>query len=130
MWIERTSEEVGDWQKSAEQEARSHGRLMAGIVWALVSVLVAGGWTVSFTAGFAAHRSVSGGFWLRLPMIAALAFPFIWYAYRHEKKKELKKLTQRTICPKCDTAGESNANEPCPCSGKFVLASTMRWVED
>src|ERR1041385_3949883 len=129
MWVQRTPEEVAKWHTATEREARSHGRLMGGAVWALVSVLGAGGWVVSFSAGFAAQRSTPGTFWWRLPIVAILALPFAWFVFRRESKKELAQITRRTICSKCDTAGESNAGTSCQCGGVFVSHSTMKWVE-
>jgi hypothetical protein len=35
MWIQRTPEEIVKWQKAAEQEACSQGRLIGGLVWIL-----------------------------------------------------------------------------------------------
>ena len=68
MWIQRTSEEIAKWHRASEREACSHGRLIAGMVWALVSVLAAGGWFVFVSGGaaVAVQRNVTGGFWLRL----------------------------------------------------------------
>ncbi len=130
MWTQRTPEEVAKWHEATEREARSHGRLIAGIVWVGVSVLVAGGWFVSFRGGFATHSSTSGSFWLRLPIFAALALPFAWFVYRRESRSELAKLTRRSICTKCEASGESEPGTACQCGGTFVAASTVRWVED
>ena len=130
MWIERTPEEIAKWQDATAREARSHGRLIGGMVWILVSVLFAGGWFVSFRAGYAVQQSNSGSFWWRLPIIALVALPFAWFVYRYESKKELAKIKRRTICPKCDTAGESDAGAPCQCGGTIVSQSMVKWVEE
>jgi hypothetical protein len=121
---------MAKWHEATAKEARSHGRLIGGMVWILVSVLVAGGWFVSFRAGFALHTSGGGSFWLRLPVFAALAFPFAHWVFRYERKSELRKLTRRTICPKCDTSSESNDGAACQCGGAFVSQSTMKWVDE
>jgi len=130
MWVQRTPEEIAKWHEATAREALSHGRFIAGMVWILVSVLLAGGWFVSIRAGFAAQQSTSGSFWLRLPIVAAVALPFAWFVFRYESKKELAELKRRTICPRCDTAGEGNTGGPCPCGGTAVLQSTMKWIED
>ena len=130
MWVQRTPEEVTKWQKAAEREACSHGRLIAGIVWVLVSICAAGGWFFFFSGGtgIAAQRDVSGSFWLRLPVFGLVVAPVAYWIYRHEKRKELVKITRQTICPGCDTAAEGNAGAGCKCGGSFVLSSTMKWT--
>ncbi len=100
------------------------------MVWVLVSMLLAGGWFVSFRAGVVAQQGTSGSFWLRLPIASAVALPFAWFVFRRESKRELCKLVRRTICPNCDTAAESEAGAKCQCSGTFVSQSTMKWIED
>src|SRR5258706_457821 len=82
MWVFRTPEEVTKWQAATLREARSHGRLMGGMVWLLVSMLLAGGWFVSFRTGVVAQQGTSGSFWLRLPIAAAIALPFGWFVFR------------------------------------------------
>jgi len=130
MWVQRTSEEIAKWHEATEREARSHGRIIAGVVWVLVPVLLAGGWFVSFRAGFAVQRNFWGSFWLRLPVFAVLAWPFAWFVFRRESKNELAKIHRRIICPKCDTAAEGEAGVSCHCGGIFVSQSTVKWIED
>src|SRR5215510_3502587 len=130
MWVERTPEEVEKWHEAARREARSHGRLIAGIAWVAISILMAGGWFVSFRGGFAAQQGQSGSFWIRLPVIALIALPFAWFIFRRESKNELESISRRTICPKCDTAAEGNAGASCPCGSSFTSQSTVKWVEE
>jgi hypothetical protein len=130
MWIQRTPEEVAKWHEATAKEARSHGRLVAGLVWVGVAVFVAGDWFVSFRGGFATHSSTTGSFLVRLPIVAAVALPFAWFVYRRETRSELAKLSRQTICPQCDTSGEQQAGNSCECGGKFVPTSTVRWVDD
>jgi hypothetical protein len=130
MWILRSPDEIAKWAATTEREARSHGRFIAGIVLVIVPLLLAGGWFVSFSAGVAVHQDVGGTFWLRLPFFVILAIPFAWFAYRYERKKKLTSETRRTICPQCDTASDANEGRDCSCGGRFVLLSSMKWVED
>ena len=128
MWIPRTPEEEAKWHASNAKSACSYGRIIGFSVWLLVSLLSAGGWFVSFRAGIAV-RGGTGNFWLRLPVIAAIAFPFAYWVSRHESKRELQKHLSYTICPKCDIASRFNAGERCECGDAFVLQSTVKWVE-
>lgn len=131
MWVQRTSEEVAKRHKSAEGEACLHGRLMGGIVWVLVAVSLAGGWffMLSGGTGIVGQREVSGSFWLRLLVFGLVAAPFAYFVFRYERKKELARITRRTICPQCDTPAEGNTGAACKCGGSFVSMSTMKWVE-
>jgi len=131
MWVQRTPDEIAEWEKAAEIEARSYGRLIAGMVWILVSLLAAGGWFAFFGGGaaIAVQRDVSGGFWSRFPILAVVVAPFAYWLFRREKQKELAKIVRRTICPSCDTADNDNAGVACKCGGSFVLTSSMKWVE-
>ena len=129
MWIQRQSDEVNKWQKAAEHEARSHGRLIAGIVWILVSIGAAGGsFFIMGGTALVFQRDVSGSFWLRLPLFGLITAPFAYWLFRHERRRELAKIAQRTICPGCDRAAEGNAGAACPCGGSFVLSSIMKWI--
>jgi hypothetical protein len=131
MWIKRTPEEMVKWQTNAEREAISHGRLIGGIVWVLVSILGATGWFIFSNggSGLAVQREVTGSFLLRLPMFGLLAAPFAYWIFRRESKKELARIICRTVCPQCDTAGSGNAGSTCKCGSSFVRSSTMKWVE-
>jgi len=131
MWIQRTSEEIAKWHKATEREACSHGRLMAGIIWALFSISAAGGWLVfiSGTTGAALQRAVNGGFWLRLPIFALITLPFAYWIFRRERRKERAKILSRTVCPECDITGEGNAGTICKCGGAFVSSNTVKWIE-
>jgi len=75
------------------------------------------------------QRAVAGSFGLRFSVIALLLAPFMYWIFRCERRKELHKLSQVTICPQCDKAGDGNAGGTCQCGGKFVPASTLKWVE-
>ena len=130
MWIQRTPEEIAKWHDASQREARSHGRLIAGMVLVIVPLLLAGGWFVSFRTGAAVQQSTSGSFWVRLPIFVAFTLPFAWFIYRRESRSELAKLTRRTVCPKCDTSRESNDGATCHCGGNFVSQSTMKWVDE
>lgn len=130
MWTQRTPEEVAKWHDATQREARSHGRLIAGMVLIIVPLLLAGGWFVSFRAGAAVHQSTTGSFWMRLPIFVVVALPFAWFVYRRESRGELAKLTRQTICPKCEAGGESNDGAACECGGTFVSRSTVRWVDE
>jgi hypothetical protein len=127
MWIERTAEEVTKWNTVAQREARRHGLLMGASVGFFVSVLASCGWFFSMQ-GVVQH-SVTGSVLVRLPIFAVLVLPFSVWIYRRESHKEMTKASRRTICPKCDTAGEGNAGATCQCGGVFVPQSTMKWVE-
>jgi hypothetical protein len=131
MWIQRTPEEIAKWQKAAEGEACSHGRLIGGIVWLLVAAFSAGGcfFFLSSGNGIVGQREVSGSFLLRLPIFGLIAAPFAYFIFRYERKKELAKITRRTICPLCDTPAEGNTGAARKCGGLFVPSSTMKWVE-
>lgn len=130
MWIQRTPEEVAKWHGATQQEARSHGRLIAGIVLVIVPLLLAGGWIVSFRTGAAVQQSTSGSFWVRLSFFFIVTLPIAWFIYRRESRSELTKLTRQTICVKCEAGGESNDGAACECGGTFVSRSTVRWVDE
>jgi hypothetical protein len=131
MWIPRTPEEAKKWHATTVREARTAGLFIAGLVWLGLTVLLAGGWIAGGRAGVIAQVSVSeGSFWGRLPIFALAGLPVAFYLFRREQSKELEHSTNMTICPKCDTAGEGNAETPCNCGGTFVLQSTVRWLDD
>ena len=98
------------------------------MVWVLVSVLTAAGWFVGFRSGFAFHISRGGSFLLRLLLFAVLGFPFAYWVFRREGRRELEKTMRRTLCPKCGTIGEANEGAACQCGGAYVPQSTMKWV--
>lgn len=130
MWIQRTPDEIVKWQESTCREARSHGRLMSGLVLFLFPSLLAGGWVISIRAGAAIQQSGSGNFWQRLPIFIAAAIPFAFFVYRREKRRELASLRARTICPTCDIAAQGNEGATCQCGGAFVSLGTVKWVEE
>jgi hypothetical protein len=130
MWTQRTSDEVAKWHEATKRAALSHGRLVAGMVLLIVPPLAAGGWIVSFRAGAAVQQSTSGSFWVRLPLFIIAALPIAWFIYRKETRSELLKLTQQTICRKCEAAGKDNEGASCTCGGSFVSMSKVRWVEE
>ena len=132
MWIPRTPEESIKWQKAGEREAGSHGRLIAGITWVLVSISFAGGsfFFLSGGIGVVLEKPISGGFWLRLPACVLVAAPFAYWLFRYEKRKELAKIKRRTICTHCETTGDDNLGAACQCGGSFVSSSTVKWVEN
>lgn len=72
----------------------------------------------------------SGSIWTRLPLCGLVVLPFAFWFFRHERNKEFERSSSMTICPKCETAGEGNADTDCACGGKFVLQSNVRWVEE
>jgi hypothetical protein len=129
MWVPRNPDEVTKWNQAAEQEARSEG-LMIGIgTWVVATPVLSAGWIVSFHAGIALPGGFSGTFWSRLPVFALVTLPFAFVAFSYERKKALKKALDRTICPKCDLAGDCNAGAVCACGGAFIAQSAMKWVE-
>jgi hypothetical protein len=130
MWVDRTPEETKKWHEATAHEARSHGRLIAGCAWFLVTLVFAGGWFFSYRTGVATQQVPSASFWVRLPVIALISFPFAWFIFRRETRNELAKLKRRTVCPKCDTSGEAEEGTNCSCGGVFVSASSVKWVED
>lgn len=126
MWVERTPEEIKKWQIAAEQEARSHARLIAIGLLIVVSVLFAGGWLVSFRGGFAVHHDMPGSFWLRLLICAVIMAPLSWFVFRRECRNESAKIHDRSICTKCDTAANGAAGALCSCGGAFVPLSAVK----
>lgn len=132
MWIQRTPDELADRQKTAQAEATSHGLLICAIVWAIVTVCLAGGWYVFFAggAGFAVQRDVAESFWVRVPVCGLAALPFAFVVFWYERRKQSGRNKKTTICPKCDTIGEGNPGASCHCGGSYVLLSTVKWVED
>ena len=130
MWVQRTPEEMSKWKASTEQKARTDG-LQIGIgAWVVASLVLSAGWVMSFRSGVAVQGSWGGTFWTRLPIFAVVTLPIVFVAARYERRKSVRKAASRTICPKCDTAGESNAGTACECGGSFVPQSSMKWVED
>lgn len=131
MWIERTPEEIKQWEKKAESEASSHGWLIAGTVWLLVSICLASGVSIFYGSGtiIATQTNVTGIFWFRFLLYGLLAAPFAYWVFRRERKKEHIKIKQRTVCPQCDTSASGNAGATCRCGGSFVLTSTVKWIE-
>ena len=131
MWIPRTPEEVTKWHIATQREARMHGWLIAGLVWLILTAILAGGWIAGGRAGVIAQDSVAGGsFWSRFPIFAIAGLPVAYFLYRRESRRELANSLQMTICPKCETAGEGNAEVTCGCGGIYVLQSTVRWTDD
>lgn len=130
MWIPRTPEQVEKWHASSRREARFNGRLYAGGVCLIIPLILAGGWTAG-AKGTAAQGAVSGGsFWSRFLIFVLLCLPVAYLIYRRECKKEMERALRMTICPKCETAGEDNAETPCSCGGTFVPQSTVRWADE
>ena len=81
--------------------------------------------------GVVAQDSVAAGsFWAEFPIFALVGLPVAFWFFRHERTKELERSSQMTICPKCDTAGEGNTNAACDCGGKYVLQSSVRWIDE
>jgi hypothetical protein len=129
MWVKRTQEEEARWRIAAEKGARSHGLMIGLLGWGGAVILLSAGWIVSFSSGVAVERNYGGTFWTRLLVFGLLGSPIIFIARRVEGRKALRKDLARTICPKCDTAAEGNAEAACQCGGAYVLASTVKWVE-
>ncbi len=132
MWIQRTPDEVAKWNAAAEREAFNHARLLTGIIWILVCVIFAGGSSFLLASGtiIPVQMNSSAISWLEWPSIVLITAPFAYWLFRREKRSELKKIQQRTICAQCDTADSGNAGVSCQCGGSFVLSSTMKWVEE
>jgi hypothetical protein len=96
-----------------------------------MTAILAGGWIAGGRAGVIAQDSVaSGSFWSRFPIFALAGLPVAYWLFRRESGRELEHAKRTTICPKCETAGEGNAEATCECGGSFVLQSTVRWVDD
>jgi hypothetical protein len=131
MWVARTPEEVAKWESASAREARTQGLLTAGGLWLILTPILAGGWIAGARMGVVAQDSAAAGsFWSRLPIFAVVDLPFAYWLFRHERRKQIARSREMTICPKCDTAGEGNAGEACNCGGSFVLQSSVRWVDD
>ena len=131
MWVQRTTAETEKWRTAAASEAHTGGMVVAGVAWLVLTIILAGGWIAGGRVGVVAEQSVApGNFWARLPIFAVLGLPVAYWIYRRERRKELERSAQMTICPKCEIAGEGNADAACECGGKFVLQSSMRWIDD
>jgi uncharacterized membrane protein len=126
MWIQRTPEEVIQWQKAAEKQTRSIGLLIGVMAWIILVVVVSACWHLSFQTGFPGGRAGHvGGFWIRLPIFGIFGVPIIFIVLRYVSMK----AARRTICPKCDISGHDNVGMICKCGGSFVPTSTVKWVE-
>jgi hypothetical protein len=131
MWTPRTPEQILKWQASATREARFQASLYAGLCWFGIAAALAGGWMAGANAGLIAQDSIAAGsFWHRFPIYALPGIPVAYWLYRRTFRLELQRATYMTICPKCDTADESNEGQTCDCGGTFVTQSSVRWVED
>jgi len=129
MWIQRTPDEVSQWQKDTEKQARADGLMMGVMIWAVVVVLLSTGWVLIFQVGMGAQSRWGGRLGTGLPIFALLASPVIFIVRHYAEKKALRKAAGRTICPQCGSGGNGNAGATCKCGGTFVVASTMKWVE-
>jgi hypothetical protein len=131
MWVQRTEDEIKEWNIATAREARTQGLIFAVGTWLGITAILAGGWIAGGRFGVVAESAVAGGgFWSRFPVFAVCGLPVAYWMLRRTRKEELKRAELMTICPKCDTAGEENAGAPCECGGNFVLQSTVRWVDD
>ena len=130
MWVQRTEQEIAEWNLATAREARTQGLVFAGFSWLGITAILAGGWIAGGRAGVVAQGAVAGGgFWSRFPIFALVGLPVAYWMFRRTRREELKRARLMTICAKCDTAGEENAEAHCECGGKFVLQSTLRWVD-
>jgi hypothetical protein len=130
MWVPRTPEEITEWNVATAREARTQGLIFASCAWIGIAALLAGGWVVS-RSGVVVQGAVSGGgFWSRFPLFALFGLPIAYWMFRRTRREELKRAEIMTVCPKCDTAAEANAGAACECGEKFVLQSTVRWVDE
>jgi hypothetical protein len=130
MWIPRTPDEETKWRAAAEKSARSHGLTIGLAAWGIAVLVLSSGWFVSFSSGLAIERNYGGSFWTRLLFFGLIGSPIVYFVWRIESRKALRKDLARTICPKCDTAAEDNAGTDCECGGTFVSAGSVRWVEN
>lgn len=112
-----------------EREARSHGLLVAGLVF-VAAPLAAGGWMISFRTGVIMQMNTTGSFCSRLAILIALAIPSAWFIYRRESRRKLAKLTEQTICRKCDAFSQKNEGTACDCGGAFISLRQFKWVEE
>src|SRR5204863_333467 len=95
--------------------------------WILASLLLSGGWLVSFSSGMAVQRDNGDNFWRRLPIIAIFVLPISICAFWYERRKALRKGQQRKICLKCDSVYENAGVSNCNCGGELVSALTLKW---
>ena len=131
MWIPRTPEEVTKWHAATKREARLNGCLIAGASWLGTTAVLAGGWIAGSRAGVIEQNSdATGSFWSHFPIFAAWGLPLAYWLFRRESRRELERALQMSICPKCETASEGNAEAACECGGTIVLQSTLRWVDE
>jgi hypothetical protein len=129
MWVQRTPDEMTKWHMAAAREARMSGLLVAGLSWLGITAILSGGWMASRWGVVAQDSVAAGSFCSRFPMFAVAGLPIAFWLFRRESRKELERSAQMTICPKCETAGESNAEAVCDCGGRFVLQSNVRWID-
>jgi hypothetical protein len=130
MWVQRTPEEVANWQSTASKRGRSDGLTIGAMAWIIVVVILSAGWIVDFKTGVVVEYRYPGTFWTRLPILALVGSPIIFIAARFGAKRALRNEEHRTLCPKCEMMGNDNAGATCECGGAFVLARELKWVED
>jgi len=130
MWVQRTAGEREQWHRTTARDARSHGLIIGGMVWVVLSLMLAGGWVASAQFAVVAESGGSGSFWKRLPILAIVILPLCWWISRREGKRKLHSAIHRTICPKCETAAEGNAGLSCDCGGSFMPQSTVKWSDE
>ena len=131
MWIQRTPEETAKWHAATIREAKTHGLLVAIVSWLVITALLAAGAGMASAWGASMQSAVTGGsFWSRFPIFAVMGLPVAYWLFRRETQRELDQRTQMTICPKCETASNFNADALCECGSQFVLQSSVRWVDE
>jgi hypothetical protein len=128
MWVRQTSEDMERAKAFAEKNARSHGLLMAGPVWLLVTFVGPSVRFLLISQGIIVESDKP--YWPQVPFYAAGATIVTLIVYRIEKKRDLRKSINDAICPKCDGAREGGIGTKCACGGEFVPLREMKWVED
>jgi len=130
MWVPRTPDEVAKWREATVRESLSNALTVGLIVWVSISALAAGGLVLSNRGTYAVRTGMWSSFWARFPVCAAFVLPILCFGFWRIHESDVAKHERRTVCPKCNSSGESNAGSECGCGSVFVLCSSVRWVED
>lgn len=130
MWVQRTADEMAEWDRRSGREARFHGLMIAGVIWVVVPIIALSGWFFSPRSGVAVQTNPSAQWWVRVVATVIVALPIGLYAYRRERRKELAKLMQQTICTTCEAMGGGDGGRDCACGGRMVELREVKWVKD